>query len=59
MYGKLGHGTEAGWSIPKKVEALNGISIVQVACGSRVNKGYIFVVINECPAAHDNLSIIY
>ena len=36
MYGKLGHGTEIGHSTPKQVEAMNGISVAHVACGSRV-----------------------
>ena len=35
MYGKLGHGNEDGHSTPKKVEALNGLTISQIACGSR------------------------
>lgn len=35
MYGKLGHGSEAGCSVPKRVEGLVGLAISQVACGSR------------------------
>ena len=35
MYGKLGHGNEDGHSTPKKVEALKGLTISQIACGSR------------------------
>jgi RCC1 and BTB domain-containing protein len=35
MYGKLGHGNEAGHSTPKHVEALAGLNVSQVACGSR------------------------
>ncbi|GMH78228.1 hypothetical protein TrST_g897 [Triparma strigata] len=35
MYGKLGHGTEAGCSRPKVVEALDGVRVREVACGSR------------------------
>mmetsp|Transcript_11950 Transcript_11950/g.23713 ORF Transcript_11950/g.23713 Transcript_11950/m.23713 type:complete len:625 (-) Transcript_11950:467-2341(-) len=35
MYGTLGHGHEAGNSIPKRVEALKGLAVSQIACGSR------------------------
>jgi RCC1 and BTB domain-containing protein len=35
MYGKLGHGNEAGHSTPRRVEALVGLAISQIACGSR------------------------
>lgn len=35
MYGKLGHGNEAGHSTPKRVEALVGLNVSQIACGSR------------------------
>jgi RCC1 and BTB domain-containing protein len=35
MYGKLGHGNEAGHSTPKRVEALVGLVVSQIACGSR------------------------
>lgn len=35
MYGKLGHGTENGHSTPKRVEGLVGLSVQQIACGSR------------------------
>lgn len=35
MYGKLGHGDEAGHSTPKRVEALVGLAVSQLACGSR------------------------
>lgn len=35
MYGKLGHGDEAGHSTPKRVEALVGLAVSQIACGSR------------------------
>ena len=35
MYGKLGHGNENGCSTPRKVEALTGHHIAQIACGSR------------------------
>jgi len=35
MYGKLGHGNENGCSTPRKVEALTGSHISQIACGSR------------------------
>ena len=35
MYGKLGHGNEAGHSTPKRVEGLVGLSVAQIACGSR------------------------
>ncbi|KAL7556435.1 hypothetical protein ACA910_020346 [Epithemia clementina (nom. ined.)] len=35
MYGKLGHGTEAGASTPKRVQALVGLPVAQIACGSR------------------------
>lgn len=33
MYGKLGHGNELGFNVPKRVEGLKNIR--QVACGSR------------------------
>lgn len=35
MYGKLGHGNEAGHSTPKRVEGLIGLPVTQIACGSR------------------------
>ena len=35
MYGKLGHGTEAGCSRPKVVGAVEGLRVKEVACGSR------------------------
>ena len=35
MYGKLGHGNENGHSTPKRVEALLGVQVASVACGSR------------------------
>lgn len=35
MYGKLGHGNEAGTSTPKRVEGLVGLHVTQIACGSR------------------------
>eukprot|EP00536_Pseudo-nitzschia_multiseries_P017830 jgi/Psemu1/264537/estExt_Genewise1Plus.C_18540006 len=35
MYGKLGHGNEAGHSTPKRVDALKGLTVSQIACGSR------------------------
>lgn len=35
MYGKLGHGNETGYSTPVRVEALKGLAVRQVACGSR------------------------
>eukprot|EP00339_Tiarina_fusa_P026374 CAMPEP_0117080634 /NCGR_PEP_ID=MMETSP0472-20121206/56880_1 /TAXON_ID=693140 ORGANISM="Tiarina fusus, Strain LIS" /NCGR_SAMPLE_ID=MMETSP0472 /ASSEMBLY_ACC=CAM_ASM_000603 /LENGTH=577 /DNA_ID=CAMNT_0004808331 /DNA_START=392 /DNA_END=2125 /DNA_ORIENTATION=+ len=35
MYGKLGHGNEAGHSTPKRVESLVGLVVSQIACGSR------------------------
>lgn len=35
MYGKLGHGNENGCSTPRRVEALSGFHISQIACGSR------------------------
>ncbi|CAM9534821.1 unnamed protein product [Heterosigma akashiwo] len=35
MYGKLGHGNEAGHSAPCRVEALAGVVVRQIACGSR------------------------
>lgn len=35
MYGKLGHGCEAGHSTPKRVEGLIGLPVTQIACGSR------------------------
>jgi RCC1 and BTB domain-containing protein len=35
MYGKLGHGNEAGSSTPKRVEALIGHCVALIACGSR------------------------
>lgn len=35
MYGKLGHGNETGCSIPQRVEALGGVAVKSVACGSR------------------------
>lgn len=35
MYGKLGHGNESGHSTPKRVEGLVGLTVRQIACGSR------------------------
>ncbi|KAL9181896.1 hypothetical protein ACHAXT_012239 [Thalassiosira profunda] len=35
MYGKLGHGNESGHSTPRRVEALVGLAVVDIACGSR------------------------
>lgn len=35
MYGKLGHGNETGHATPKRVEALVGLVVSQIACGSR------------------------
>lgn len=35
MYGKLGHGNEAGHSTPKRVDALVGLAVAKIACGSR------------------------
>ncbi|KAL7516639.1 hypothetical protein ACHAWX_001630 [Stephanocyclus meneghinianus] len=35
MYGKLGHGNESGHSTPRRVDALAGMNIVDIACGSR------------------------
>jgi RCC1 and BTB domain-containing protein len=35
MYGKLGLGNEGGSSVPKRVEALGGVIVAQIACGSR------------------------
>lgn len=35
MYGKLGHGNEAGCSTPKRVEGLVGLTVSKIACGSR------------------------
>ncbi len=47
MYGKLGHGNESGHSTPRRVEALVGLTIVDIACGSRhtaviTNKGCLY-----------------
>ena len=47
MYGKLGHGNESGHSTPRRVETLVGLSIVDIACGSRhtavvTNKGCLY-----------------
>ena len=44
MYGKLGHGNESGHSTPRRVDTLVGLTIVDIACGSRhtavvTNKG--------------------
>jgi alpha-tubulin suppressor-like RCC1 family protein len=33
--GKLGHGNENGHSTPKRVEALVGLVVSMIACGSR------------------------
>lgn len=33
--GKLGHGNETGHSTPKRVEGLVGLTVAQIACGSR------------------------
>jgi len=35
MYGKLGHGNESGHSTPRRVEGLVGLTVSQIACGSR------------------------
>lgn len=35
MYGKLGHGNEAGHTTPKRVEGLVGLVVSSIACGSR------------------------
>lgn len=35
MYGKLGHGNELGHSTPKRVDALVGLAVSHIACGSR------------------------
>lgn len=35
MYGKLGHGNESGHSRPCLVDALKGVVLTQIACGSR------------------------
>jgi RCC1 and BTB domain-containing protein len=35
MYGKLGHGNEAGCSTPKRVEGLAGLQVAHIALGSR------------------------
>lgn len=35
MYGKLGHGDETGHSTPRRVEGLVGLTVSQIACGSR------------------------
>lgn len=35
MYGKLGHGNEAGCSTPRRVEGLVGLTVSKIACGSR------------------------
>ena len=35
MYGKLGHGNEVGHSTPKRVDALVGLGVSHIACGSR------------------------
>lgn len=35
MYGKLGHSNESGQATPKRVEGLVGLTVSQVACGSR------------------------
>lgn len=47
MYGKLGHGNESGHSNPRRVEALVGLSVIDIACGSRhtavvTNKGCLY-----------------
>ena len=47
MYGKLGHGNESGHSTPRRVETLVGLTIVDIACGSRhtavvTNKGCLY-----------------
>lgn len=47
MYGKLGHGNECGHSTPRRVETLVGLTIVDIACGSRhtavvTNKGCLY-----------------
>ncbi len=44
---QLGHGNESGHSTPKRVEALFGLTIVDIACGSRhtavvTNKGCLY-----------------
>lgn len=35
MYGKLGHGNENGQCKPLLVQALKGLPVAQVTCGSR------------------------
>ncbi len=35
MYGKLGHGNEAGQPKPLIVQSLRGMAVAQVSCGSR------------------------
>eukprot|EP00804_Cyclotella_cryptica_P017747 CCRYP_001181-RA/>CCRYP_001181-RA protein AED:0.06 eAED:0.06 QI:2605/0.71/0.87/1/0.71/0.87/8/186/753 len=47
MYGKLGHGNESGHSTPRRVDALAGMNIVDIACGSRhtavvTNRGCLY-----------------
>jgi RCC1 and BTB domain-containing protein len=47
MYGKLGHGNETGHSTPRRVEALVGLVVIDIACGSRhtavvTNKGCLY-----------------
>lgn len=47
MYGKLGHGNESGHSTPRRVEALVGLVVVDIACGSRhtavvTNRGCLY-----------------
>ena len=34
-FAKLGHGNEIGHSTPKRVDALVGLAVSQIACGSR------------------------
>jgi RCC1 and BTB domain-containing protein len=35
MYGKLGHGNESGSAVPKRVESLAQVPMLNIACGSR------------------------
>ena len=35
LFAKLGHGNEIGHSTPKRVDALVGLGVSQIACGSR------------------------
>ncbi|KAL3795678.1 hypothetical protein ACHAWO_004263 [Cyclotella atomus] len=47
MYGKLGHGNESGHSTPRRVEAMTGMNVTDIACGSRhtavvTNRGCLY-----------------